>query len=272
MPLVALGCSSGQTGSPRCGLNESCVCKALDGKILLTGTLATLEHGSATVLVTGWVSPRELRDDLVLGDIVGGAASTGLGCEGDPPSEPAIGDEVFVAYERGSNDRYPECSEYRACTTAECGAPPTADDGGAWDVCDGQCVTDTRTACSAHRAEALVAGTLIILPKTEPQLLAGQQVTATDLAEFHVREVCESWFPPPPSGPCDDTVEMSSCSLSPRPTRSSSPVLCGLMLLVAFARLRRGERRRLRLGFVGGSRGFRTRCHAADSVQRRGGA
>lgn len=179
-----------------------------------------------------------MRDDLVLGDVVGGAVATELGCGGDAPAMPAVGDEVFVVYQRGVADRYPDCSEYGACTTTHCGAQPNADDGGAWDVCDGQCVTDTRGACSAHRAEALISGTLVVLPKTEPQLLAGRQVSASELSEFHTREGCESRFPPPADEPCDDTVEMSSCSWSPGPTRVVSWVLVLMTLGAALARRR----------------------------------
>lgn len=238
VPLGTQGCKSGQTGSPDCPASESCVCAALDGTILLTGTLASFEAQTATVLVTGWVSPAELRDDLVLGDTVGGAVRTTLGCGSDPASTPAVGEEVFVAYERGGSDRYPDCAEYRTCTTTKCGAPPTHDDGSAWDACDGQCVTDSRSACSAHRAQALVTGNLVVLPKTDPQVLGDEPVPAAELAEFHQREVCESRLPPPPAEACDDTVEMATCSMSPEPGRSPSWMLWPLLIL-AFVLARR---------------------------------
>lgn len=239
--LAALGCSSGQTGSPRCGIPESCVCRALDSKILLTGTLATFENGSASVLVSGWVSSSGGQNDIVLGNTVGGTVTSTLGCGGDSGLTPAVGDEVFAAYERGTIDQYPACAEYQSCTNTRCGPEPAVDNTGAWDTCDGQCVTETVAACAAHRTEALLAGSLVILPKTEPMLLAGEQVGAADLADLHQRETCELWFPPPPAGPCDDTVEVSNCALSPGPTRFSAwALLLGLATCVAaLARSRR---------------------------------
>lgn len=239
--LAALGCSSGQTGSPRCRGPESCVCRALESKILATGTLATFENGSASVLVNGWVSSGGWQNDIVLGNTIGGTVTTTLDCGGNSEPEPVVGDEVFVVYERGTTDQYPACAEYQACTTTRCGQEPAVDNTGAWDTCDGQCVTDTVAACAARRTEALLAGSLVILPKTEPMLLAGEPMGEADLASFHQRETCELWFPPPPSGPCDDTVEVSNCALSPGPTRFSAwALLLGLATFVAaLARSRR---------------------------------
>ena len=243
--LAALvGCSSGQTGSPECAAQESCVCTALAGKVMLTGTLATLENGTASVLITGFVSPAEFRDDLVLGDVIGGEATTAFGCDEPAPTEPAVGDEVFVVYARGGADRYPDCAEYQACTTAECGAPPTETSaaGASWDACDGQCVTATRDACSAHREDALLSGTLVMLPRTEPQLLAGEEIPDDELSEFHTREVCEAHFPPPPSEPCDDVIENESCSVTPGRGRSSIGVMLSALLVLVGSAARRSRR------------------------------
>lgn len=241
---VLLGCSSGQTGSPECAARESCVCTALAGKVMLTGTLATFENGSASVLITGFVSPSEWRDDLVLGDVIGGEAATSLGCDDPAPTQPAVGDEVFVVYARGGADRYPDCAEYQACTTSQCGAPPTETSaaGASWDACDGQCVTDTREACSAHREDALLSGKLVVLSRTEPQLIAGEEIPDDELSEFHTREVCEARFPPPPSEPCDDVVETESCSVTPGPGRSSAGVTLSALLVLVGCAARRSRR------------------------------
>lgn len=241
LSLLALSCSSGQTGSPRCDGRESCLCNALQAKLMFTGTLATFENGTATVLVTEWVSPVGYRDDLVLGDVVGGAVATTLGC-GDPAvPEPSVGDEVFVVYARGGADRYPDCTEYQTCSITECGPAPDAEDAfPAWDVCDGQCVTETSAACSLRRADALLGGELVVLPRTQSQLLAGEQLTEAEIAPLYDRSICESRFPPA-AKPCgDDTIDASSCALSPCAPRSAfGLVALGLLATATWVRRRR---------------------------------
>ncbi|MBL4632908.1 MAG: hypothetical protein JKY56_03500 [Kofleriaceae bacterium] len=150
-------------------------------------------------------------DILQVGDQVGGTWTDELPCQTpgslEIPQGPTNGAEVLVLIRRGNLDSYPNCAEYKSCTLAECGPPPSGESDptdpavGAWDACDGDCVTDTRQSCLTHRDEALLASEMRVMPWSESHnfgQLEGVEilVSTTELHSISLDDQsCQEAFP-----------------------------------------------------------------------------
>lgn len=173
--LAPTGCESDspgtigtQTGNPSCKSTTHCACDWSPAGPLVRGTVTLVEDGQLRVTLDAFVGGDAI-DDLTLGEEIGGAFGGPLRPCDDSSFALAVGDEVLVRYQRGDDDRYPGCPEYKSCTESQCGSLDDLDpeDGpgvGAWDQCDGQCIEDTRDACAQRRPEAILNGTLSALP------------------------------------------------------------------------------------------------------------
>ncbi len=186
----------------------NCVCDPSQHEVALRGTVQSLDPLRIEVTEIFADLPPDI---LQVGDQVGGSWTDELPCQTPgslgSPQGPTNGAEVLVLIARGNLDSYPNCAEYKSCTVAECGPPPTGESNptdpevGAWDECDGDCVTDTRQACLAHRGDALLASEMRVLPWSESHSfgqLEGVEilVSTTELNSISLdEESCHAVFP-----------------------------------------------------------------------------
>jgi len=98
-----------------------------------------------------------------------------------------IGDEVLAYFERGKQDSV-NCPEYKACSEQNCSWDEDA--AVPWDVCDGDCVVQTREVCLKHEEETWLQGSLR-LTRWDDALVVGEykgkvvRVTPAELNELH---------------------------------------------------------------------------------------
>lgn len=170
--LTTLSLSAcGQSGSEGTAIpSYNCVCDSSQSDVAVRGTVLALAPLRIEVREIFADLPPEL---LQVGDQIGGTWTGELPCQTpgaiEDPQVPTDGAEVLVLFSRGNLDAYPDCVDYKSCTQRECGAPPTEDSDptdplvGAWDQCDGNCVTTTQEACRVHRDEALLASDMRVM-------------------------------------------------------------------------------------------------------------
>lgn len=229
---VLFGCVSGQTGSPICTPPGFCICSTVQGRLLVRGTVQSVELvGSvkhATVGVDEILSPLT-ANDVVVGDVIGGMFTAGPYCSSNGYA-PVAGDQILAVYHRGSADRYPDCIEYQQCTGQKCGLEPTSSDPD-WDVCDAQCTVDTAAACRAHRNDALIDGDLW-LARWQDVIELGETETipAEAVSQLVSADQCYAHFEPQ-AGSCNDVIENFGCALG-SPSRASHWSTLGVLAAI----------------------------------------
>jgi hypothetical protein len=203
---------------------ENCPCDDIAGSsFLIRSTIDNIDDHTVLLTADEIIRESEVQFiDVEVGEQFGGSLGASFPCDGEPWAF-EIGDKVIALFEKDSVDRYPDCLEYRTCTSTNCGPSPTDDDEealGEWDVCDGGCVSSTSEICDAHREEALLNGSVKLLPDEDQIFLRGTQSedfissdNIIDLLDW--RGTCEDHFPAPPPLPCNDTVgNATMCSLN----------------------------------------------------------
>ncbi|MDH5673059.1 MAG: hypothetical protein OEZ06_12965 [Myxococcales bacterium] len=165
---------------------EDCICQSFQGWTALEATVTAFPGGRVEleideVMGGGFCPPSSGGDEdagasdcpLSSGGVVGGSWRGTLPC-GDSCIELAVGDRVLALYTRGDLDGL-GCPEYQQCSQSMCGTlDPEADlDAAAsWDLCDMQCLEDTRDACAQHGEQAWLEGRLELAPLSEPLRLS----------------------------------------------------------------------------------------------------
>lgn len=201
------GCiTGGQSGTEGAAV-PSCVCDRLDVSVPVLGEIVAVDGDHYTLRVDALVVETDLEPEP--GREVGGTWLAQPPC-GDG-IEVVVGDPVLALYTRGSQDGI-DCVEYQGCSEERCGpfpedGDPTSSEMEAWDVCDTQCLEETRDACAAHEEEAWLGGHVVLAARDadgwvfgsdeEGPLRMGEDETAllTDVG------ACNERFPPEPT--CD---------------------------------------------------------------------
>lgn len=209
--------------SSECVAQPHCPCNVYGDSIPIRGTFLGTTDGVAQVHVDELLQPETVNQALLTtGDHIGGVWDDSLPCGGTLALAPD--DPVFALYVRGTDDVYPDCTEFRVCTDTTCGPIPTeeamsdADAAAlnAWDACNEGCIASTRDACTSHRADALQHGT-IALTRWEDTVHFGDigngpiALPSDSLLLLQQGAECSATIPAgtPAYVPCDDTDTMS---------------------------------------------------------------
>jgi hypothetical protein len=153
-------------------------CGQYTGRWALRGVVASVQGGLVELQVhevldgRGCVDPdaEPVFGQPAIGERVGGAWNGALPC-GGVCADVTPGDEVVAFYQRGNQDGL-GCPDYQACSDERCGDPPGEGDEGedfldsaaSWDLCDMECLEDTREACAQREAQARLEGSIALAP------------------------------------------------------------------------------------------------------------
>lgn len=241
---AAAACLSGQTGSPDCPGPQSCVCDPLyaGGVLLRVRGEAPNEPGRLSALVEeAFESPYGFTG-VGAGERVGGALLQGKPCALEALGELA-GAELLVLYNPGSAGGYPNCDDFHACASAQCGRLSEPELTECWQSCS----LETEQTCGQLREAALLDGVFHwAVPWSEQLDFGGEhQLPRSDVAVLSEPDSCLERFPPAPVPACRDTVSLGPCSLSSSrpalPRGGNAAAALGFLALLLGAR-RRGRR------------------------------
>ncbi|HYP90782.1 MAG TPA: hypothetical protein VEQ59_21595 [Polyangiaceae bacterium] len=245
LATLALGCLSGQTGSPDCVGPRSCICDPLySSGALLRVHVTSYEAGQLEATVDEVFASQAGAYGITTGDRLGGVVLGERPCAAAAASEIEVGGELFVSYGPGLADGLYNCSAFQACADASCAklSEPALTD------CWNDCSTSTEQKCTELRRAALLDGAFLFAVPWSDTLSFGadHDVPRSELAVFASPESCLERFPAPPAPPCDDTRGSLTCSATP-PARPSSSVPAWPLSLAVFGLLCAARRARRKL-------------------------
>lgn len=237
------GCLSGQTGSPDCPSQQSCLCDPLyaSGLLLRVRGEAIDEAGHMVVKVEQSFASPYGPTDIQAGERVGGVRLATTPCVVGEGTGEIAGAELFVLYNPGTAGGYPNCNEFHACAAAQCESLSEPQLTDCWNTCS----AETEQICNEHRGAALMDGVFHWMVPWGEQLDFGHDVrlASSEVSVLESAETCLARFPAELSPPCQDTVTLGNCSLtSPQrklPARGVWSVALALLALAYGARRRR---------------------------------
>ncbi len=177
------------------------------------------------------LSPLTEQTDPV-GELVGGAMHLHWTSE-----QPEVGETVAIDYTRGAQDGA-SCPEYRACSQNECGSPYDPDNIDeydpelveAWDMCDENCLEETREECAENSDLARLGGTVRVSPLVDGKIeVEWRGGTYLFTAEELTSKQCPSLFEDLPDLRDSSETDPSSSSQSSvdgGPPPGGAPVSC----------------------------------------------